>query len=83
MKPVRYSTIKCLLHQFCKNDYLKSKINEVVLNVNKIIYEGYILANLHIICLLQEDKQIKTASMKGKSIFRQRVVRIQVSSEAL
>jgi hypothetical protein len=40
------------LNKFCKNDYLKSKIDELVLNVNKIIFEGYVLANLHIIRLL-------------------------------
>jgi hypothetical protein len=49
---------------FCKNDYLKSKINELVLNVNKIIFEGYVLANLHIIRLLDEGKAVPPLNQK-------------------
>ncbi len=49
MKTLSYTSIKCSLNKFCKNNYLKSKINELVLNVNKIIVEAYVLANLHII----------------------------------
>ncbi len=64
MSSMKYSTIKCLLNCFCKNDYLKSKINDVVLNVNKIIFEGYLLANLHVISLLQEEKQLPCLNQK-------------------
>jgi hypothetical protein len=43
---------------FFKNDHLKLKINEVVLNLKKIIFEGYVLANIHTIWLLDKDKEI-------------------------
>jgi hypothetical protein len=58
MKTLSYTSIKCSFNKFCKNNFLKSKINKLVLNVNKIIFEGYVLANLHIIWLLDEDKEI-------------------------
>jgi hypothetical protein len=32
--------------------------------VNKIIFEGYVLANLHIIQLLDEDKEIPPLNQK-------------------
>jgi hypothetical protein len=64
MKPLKYTSIKCSLNKFCKNDYLKSKINELVLNVNKIIFEGYVLANLHIIRLLDEGKEVPPLNQK-------------------
>jgi hypothetical protein len=64
MKTLKYTNIKCSLNKFCKNDYLKSKINELVLNVNKIIFEGYVLANLHIIWLLDEDKEVPPLNQK-------------------
>jgi hypothetical protein len=43
---------------FFKNDHLKLKINEVVLNLKKIIFEGCALANIHTIWLLDKDKEI-------------------------
>jgi hypothetical protein len=46
------------------NNFLKSKINELVINVNKIIFEGYVLANLHIIWLLDEDKELLPLNQK-------------------
>jgi hypothetical protein len=58
MKTLKYTSIKCSLNKFCKNNYPKSKINELALNVNKIIFEGYVLANLHIIRLLDEGKEV-------------------------
>jgi hypothetical protein len=64
MKTLKYTSIKCSLNKFCKNDYLKSKINELVLNVNKIIFEGYVLANLHIIWLLDEGKEVPPLNQK-------------------
>ena len=64
MKTLSYTSIKCSLNKFCKNNYLKSKINELVINVNKIIFEGYLLANLHIIRLLDEDKEIPPLNQK-------------------
>jgi hypothetical protein len=64
MKTLKYTNIKCSLNKFCKNDYLKSNINELVLNVNKIVFEGYVLANLHIIWLLDEDKEVPPLNQK-------------------
>jgi hypothetical protein len=64
MKTLKYTSIKCSLNKFCKNDYLKFKINELVLNVNKIIFEGYVLANLSIIWLLDEDKEVSPLHQK-------------------
>jgi hypothetical protein len=57
MKTLCCTSIKCSLNKFCKNNYLKSKINQLVHNVNKIIFEAYVLANLHIIWLLDKDKE--------------------------
>jgi hypothetical protein len=64
MKTLKYTSIKCSLNKFCKNDYLKSKINELVLNVNKIIFEGYVLANLHIIRMLDEGREVPPLNQK-------------------
>ena len=50
--------MKCTLNEFCKNDYVKSKLNDITLNINKIIFETYLLANLHIIRLLDEGINI-------------------------
>jgi len=64
MKTLKYTSIKCSFNKFYKNDYLKSKINELVLNVNKIIVEGYVLFNLHISRLLDDDKEIPPLNQK-------------------
>ncbi len=53
-----YMTVKCTLNKFCKNDYLKAKLNEITLNIYKIIFEAYLVANLHVIKLLGENKPI-------------------------
>ena len=42
----------------CTNDLLKIRINEFVLNANKIMFESYCLSNLHIIKLINQNKQI-------------------------
>jgi hypothetical protein len=52
------------LNKFCKNDYLKAKLNEITLNVNKIIFEAYLVANLHVIKLLGENKPIPPLNTK-------------------
>lgn len=46
-----HTSIKCTLHKFCKNDYFKSKLNDITLNVNKIIFKAYHLANLYTVWL--------------------------------
>lgn len=53
-----FSAIKCSLNQFCKNDYLQKKLNDVVLNANKIIFEAYCIANIHILRSLKEKKEL-------------------------
>src|SRR5437868_5612780 len=53
-----YTTVKTTLNQFCKNDLFKFKLNEIVLNVNKIMFEAYAFANLHILRLIEEGKPI-------------------------
>lgn len=53
-----YSAIKCSFNQFCKDDYLKRKLNDVVINTNKIVFEGYCLANLHILRCFHENKEL-------------------------
>ena len=51
MMTLMYTTVKCSLQSFCKNDCLKYKINYVVLNANKVVFEEYILANQHLLKL--------------------------------
>jgi hypothetical protein len=48
------TSIKCSLNKFCKNDYVKSKLNDITLNINKIIFKTFLIANLHIVQLLDE-----------------------------
>jgi hypothetical protein len=69
MKTLHYTSIKCSLNKFCKNDYLKSKINELLLNVNKTIFERYVYANLHIIWLMDEHKEIPALTQKFFKMF--------------
>jgi hypothetical protein len=64
-----YTSVKCSLNKLCKNGYLKSKINELLINVNKIIFEGYLLANLHIIWLLDKDREIPPLNQKFFKMF--------------
>ena len=53
-----FKAVKMTLNSICSNDFLKRRINEFVLNANKIMFESYCLANLHIIKLIDENKQI-------------------------
>lgn len=50
--------VKGSLRQFCKDDYLTSRVNDVVVTANKIIFEAYCFANLHIIKSLKDNKSI-------------------------
>jgi hypothetical protein len=63
-KMTRFIAIKGSLNKFCKNDFLKAKLNEITLNVNKIIFEAYLFANVHIIRLLRQNKPIPTLNQK-------------------
>ena len=53
-----FKAIKMSLNQFCNNKNLKARINDFVLNANKIMFEAYSLANIHIIRLINENKKI-------------------------
>ena len=53
-----FKAVKMTLNTICSNDLLKKRINEFVLNANKIMFESYSLANLHIIKLINQNKQI-------------------------
>ena len=53
-----FRAVKMTLNQFCSNTLLKKRINEFVLNANKIMFEAYSLANLHIIKLINQRKKI-------------------------
>lgn len=53
-----YSAVKCSFNQFCKNDFLHRKLNDVVFNSNKIAFEAYCFANLHILRCLTEHKEL-------------------------
>ena len=53
-----FKSVKMTLNTICSNDLLKQRINEFVLNANKIMFESYSLANLHIIKLINQNKQI-------------------------
>lgn len=53
-----FKAVKMTLNSICNNTFLKERINEFVLNANKIMFESYCLANLHIIKLISQKKQI-------------------------
>jgi hypothetical protein len=53
-----FKAVKMTLNTICSNDLLKKRINEFVLNANKIMFESYCLANLHIIKLVNQKKHI-------------------------
>ena len=53
-----FKTVKMTLNQFCSNKDIKCRINEFVLNANKIMFETYAFANLHIIKCLNQNKDI-------------------------
>jgi hypothetical protein len=53
-----FSCVKVSSNQLFKNEFLQSKVNEVVLNCSKAIFEGYCLANMHVLRLLEEGKEI-------------------------
>ena len=47
-----------MLNQCCVNPEVIKRIDELVLNANRIMFEAYAFANLHVIRLLQEAKHI-------------------------
>lgn len=53
-----YVAVKLTLNQFCNNDVLKSVINDVVVNSNKVIFEACCFANLLVLELIRQNKKI-------------------------
>ena len=53
-----FSVVKVSLNKFCKDDYMKSKLNDIVINANKIMFEAYCFANMHVLKCLDEGKEI-------------------------
>jgi hypothetical protein len=53
-----YTVVKASLNQFCNNEVLKSKINDIVLNANKIMFEAYCFANLHVLKCIEENQPL-------------------------
>jgi hypothetical protein len=49
-----FKAVKMTLNTICSNE---KRINEFVLNANKIMFESYCLSNLHIIKLVNQKKQ--------------------------
>ena len=52
----QFTVVKSTLNQFCNNDFIKQKLNQHVLNSNKLIYEVYKFANLHLLRCLQNNE---------------------------
>ena len=55
---MEFRCVKASVNQFCKNEFLLSKLNDVVLNASKVRFEAHALANLHILQLLKDEKPI-------------------------
>ena len=53
-----YRCVKASINQFCKNKFLQSKLNDIVLNATKVRFEAHAFANLHILRLLKYGKPI-------------------------
>jgi hypothetical protein len=55
----KFTVVKSTLNQFCNNNLIKQKLNQHILNSNKIIFEVYKFANLHILrCFRDESKEL-------------------------
>ena len=53
-----YRCVKASINQFCKNKFLQSKLNDIVLNSTKVRFEAHVFANLHILRLLKTEKPL-------------------------
>ena len=51
-----YSVLKMSLKSFIKNDIILEPLELIIYDINKVVFEGYNLANYHIIRLLNEKK---------------------------
>ena len=53
----KFTVVKSTLNQFCNNNFIKQKLNQHVLNSNKLIFEVYKFANLHLLrCFRDNDR---------------------------
>jgi hypothetical protein len=53
-----FITVKSTLNQFCNNELIKQKLNQHVLNSNKIIFEICKFANLHILRCFRDNEDL-------------------------
>lgn len=54
----KFTVVKSTLNQFCNNEIIKQKFNQHVLNCNKLIFEVYKFANLHLLRCLRDDESL-------------------------
>lgn len=55
---MEFSCYKCSLKTICKNEKILIVINNIVKNINKVITDTYFFLNLHVLRLLEENKNI-------------------------
>lgn len=56
----KFTVIKSTLNQFCNNELVKQILNQHVLNSNKLIFEVYKFANLHLLRCLRDNETLPT-----------------------
>ena len=52
----KFTVVKSTLNQFCNNNFVKQKLNQHVLNSNKLIFEVYKFANLHLLRCFRDNE---------------------------
>jgi hypothetical protein len=52
----KFTVVKSTLNQFCNNNFIKQKLNQHVLNSNKLIFEVYKFANLHLLRCFRDNE---------------------------
>lgn len=52
----KFTIVKSTLNQFCNNNFIKQKLNQHVLNSNKLIFEVYKFANLHLLRCFRDNE---------------------------
>ena len=54
----KFTVVKSTLNQFCNNNLIKQKLNQHVLNSNKLIFEVYKFANLHLLRCFSDNEAL-------------------------
>jgi hypothetical protein len=54
----KFTVVKSTLNQFCNNNFIKQKLNQHVLNCNKLIFEVYKFANLHLLRCFRDNEAL-------------------------